>query len=300
MTQKGSQEGATTTKGPQAKFKRPLVKPIGALPHRTVNAKKPVEAKKTERLQKIIAAAGLASRRKAEEWISEGLVTINGRKAQLGDQANLFEDAIKVKGKLLNPQKQEAKVYYLFHKPKGVISMMSDDPQGRETLKNFTSRIRKRLFPIGRLDFNGEGLLLLTNDGKFANELLSNDMVIRTYEVKIKGSPDEKHLNSLRKGAMINGALVRPIHAIVNRKLKSKCIVEIAFRGPHYADVKELFEMKRFLVERVRRVQIGHILLGAIPPGALKALKKSQMDALLSQTDLGLRSLKKLSSDKIQ
>src|SRR5947209_7120382 len=117
----------------------------------------------SERVQKVLAQAGIASRRKAEELISQGLVTINGKLAKLGDKAEFGKDAIKVKGKLLNSQ-AEPLIYLAFNKPKGVISTLTD-PEGRSTLTDFLGKIKARVFPVGRLDFNSDGLLILTNDG---------------------------------------------------------------------------------------------------------------------------------------
>src|SRR3954464_4173740 len=118
-----------------------------------------------ERIQKILAQAGVASRRKAEELIVEGVVTVNGKPAKLGDKAEWGKDAIKVRGKLLLTK--ESPIYLAFNKPKGVISSLSD-PEGRATLSEFLRPIKERIYPIGRLDFNSEGLILLTNDGEFA------------------------------------------------------------------------------------------------------------------------------------
>ena len=125
-----------------------------------------------ERLQKILAHAGIASRRKAEELIEQGLVTVNGKVAKLGDKADLTQDHVKVEGKLIH--KMEEPIYLAFYKPKGVISMMAD-PENRPTLADYLNKVKARVFPIGRLDYNSEGILLLTNDGDLAEKIQKSD-----------------------------------------------------------------------------------------------------------------------------
>jgi 16S rRNA U516 pseudouridylate synthase RsuA-like enzyme len=129
-------------------------------------------SKGAERLQKLIAQAGIASRRTAEEWIRDGLVTVNGKVAALGDKAELGQDAIKVKGKLLSAPSQ--RVYYLIYKPKHVIAMVAEDEEGRTTLKNLIPRIKERVFTVGRMDYAGEGAILLTNDGELTQQILKS------------------------------------------------------------------------------------------------------------------------------
>src|SRR3954470_3222887 len=137
-----------------------------------------------ERVQKILARAGVASRRKAEDLISSGSVTINGKIAQLGDQAEWGKDAIKVQGKLLfQTQKPQSPVYIAFNKPKGVISTLTDSSD-RECLSTYLAKIKSRVFPVGKLDFNTEGLMLLTNDGEFAERFQKEDTIPRLYAVK--------------------------------------------------------------------------------------------------------------------
>lgn len=239
-----------------------------------------------ERVQKILARAGLASRRKAEEWITEGLVTINGQVAKLGDQAELGKDAIKVKGKLLHTT--EAPVYIAFHKPKGVISMM-EDPEGRPTLKHFLDKVRIRLFPIGRLDFNSEGLILLTNDGEFAQKLQTRADIPRVYHVKIKGHPDEQILAKLQQGVRVEGRVIRPHSVRLEKELEKKSRIEVVVMGSGAVDLKTLFDRKGLLVEKMVRTAIGHLTLRGLSPGHFRYLRKSQVEALLKQPELGLR-----------
>lgn len=246
-----------------------------------------------ERVQKILAKAGIASRRKAEDLIRDGEVTINGKVAKLGDQAVMGQDAIKVQGKLLHHL--ESPVYLLFNKPKGVISMLSD-PQGRPTLSDYLNKVHSRVFPVGRLDFNSEGLLILTNDGDFAEKLQKQDNVIRIYQVKVKGHPDETQLSRLKKGGRLRKKTVSPISVRIKQKLVQKSVLELAFQGAGALDIKHFLENKGFLTERMVRTSIGHLTLHELKPGEFRSLKASQINALLEQPELGTALLSRLTN----
>lgn len=245
----------------------------------------------TVRVQKILAQAGIASRRKAEQLILEGSVTINGQPAKLGDRAEIGKDAIKVRGKLI--LQKEAPVYLAFYKPKGVISMMVD-PEGRATLFDYLHKIKARVFPVGRLDFNSEGLLLLTNDGDFAERYHRDDSFPRIYHVKVKGHPDAEMLSRLDRPARLSEHSRRVIKPHSIRQVDSftqKASIEAVFIGGGAVDVKAFFESKGFLVEKVTRTGIGHITLHGLAPGEFRFLKDTQVEALLKQPELGLTRL---------
>jgi pseudouridine synthase len=246
----------------------------------------------SERVQKILAQAGIASRRKAEELIQEGLVTINGKLAQLGDKAEWGKDAIKVKGKLL--LKPETILYLAFYKPKRVISMMSD-PEGRPTLSDFLTSIKTRLFPVGRLDFNSEGLILLTNDGQFSEKLQKREDIPRVYSVKVKGHPDAEMMARLERGGRIGeqhrAKYIKPHSVKIKQDLNNKAVIELVMLGSGAFDVKELFDSRGFLVEKITRTAIGHLTLRGILPGKFKTLTASQVEALLVQPELGMKRL---------
>jgi 23S rRNA pseudouridine2605 synthase len=248
-----------------------------------------------ERVQKILAQAGITSRRKAEELILEGSVTINGQPAKLGDKAEWGKDAIKVNGKLLT--RPEEPIYVAFHKPRSVISMM-EDPEGRPTLADYLSKIKSRLFPIGRLDFNSEGLILLTNDGGFGELVQRRDDIPRVYEVKVKGRPTEEMLDRIRRGAKVGGRFIKPHSVLVAETLTQKVKIEVVLMGAGALDLKALFEERGFLVDRVVRIAIGHLSIVGIAPGEFKILKTSQIEALLQQPELGLRWIEERASKR--
>src|ERR1044071_4533851 len=171
-----------------------------------------------ERLQKLIAAAGLASRRHAEGMILAGEVTVNGKVVtELGTKADPETDHIKVRGKLINPSlERREKVYVLLNKPKGYLSSVSD-PDGRPTVIELVPPSLGRVYPVGRLDFNTEGLLLLTNDGDFTNFITSaRNRVEKVYEAKVRGVPDERSIDRLRRGVTLDDG-VRTAPAKIRR-----------------------------------------------------------------------------------
>jgi 23S rRNA pseudouridine2605 synthase len=244
-----------------------------------------------ERLQKILARAGIASRRKAEEMIEAGQVTINGQVAGLGDKADPERDAIKVDGRRVQPPSHEHR-YLLLNKPKGVMSTLSD-PEGRKTVIDFVPpAMRKALVPVGRLDFNTEGLLLLTDDGEFAQRIAHPRYgSTKTYEVKVKGTPTEEQLDRLRNGVVIEGKRTAPAK-ITSRNYKkaprrpgepasdnSWWVVEIA--EGRTRQIREMFFQIGHPVGKLRRVAIGSLRDPALPVGALRELSAEEVRKLV-------------------
>jgi len=243
-----------------------------------------------ERVQKILAQTGITSRRKAEEMIREGRVTINGKVAQLGDRADLSKDAIKADGKLLQLRDKEAHVYVAFNKPRGVISMFAD-PQGRPHLGDYLAEMHTRLFPVGRLDFLSEGLLLLTNDGDLAEKIQKSDNIPRVYWVRVKGHPEAELIEKLKKGGRIEGQLIKPHSVRLAGDHSSRSKIEIVMVGNGSADLQGLFEQKGFLADKIVRQAVGHVALGTLKPGEFRMLRKSQFEAVFEQTELALQRI---------
>jgi 23S rRNA pseudouridine2605 synthase len=246
-----------------------------------------------ERIQKILARAGVASRRKAEELIEQGLVTVNGKVAGLGDKADPERDAIKVDGKRVQPASQEHR-YLLLNKPKEVMSTVSD-PEGRKTVLDFVPPgMRKALVPVGRLDYNTEGLLLLTDDGDFAQRIAHPRYgSTKTYEVKVKGTPPEPQLDRLRNGVMIEGRRTAPAKITPRNPFKplggrrrgepesdnSWWIVEIT--EGRTRQIREMFFQIGHPVQKLRRVAIGPLRDPELPLGALRELSEQEVRKLL-------------------
>jgi 23S rRNA pseudouridine2605 synthase len=240
-----------------------------------------------ERLQKIIAAAGVASRRKAEQLISSGHVKVNGTTVtELGSKADPETDHIRVNGKLLQPSEQRH-AYFLLNKPKGYVTTMSD-PQKRPTVMDLLRGIRGRVYPVGRLDYASEGLLLLTNDGELANQLMkAASHVAKTYLVKVAGTPREEALEKLRKGLSIatdDGKRVRTAPAAVRVvKEAANPWYEITLIEGRNRQLRRMFEAVGHHVEKIKRVRYGPLTLD-VRPGEFRQLTLKEVQRLKSAT----------------
>jgi len=234
-----------------------------------------------ERLQKIIARAGLASRREAERWIAEGRITVNGTVVdKLGSQADPFKDSIKIDGKRVKSVADP--LYYALHKPPGVITTLND-PQHRPDLTPYIARLgeKRRVFPVGRLDYNTTGLLLLTNDGELAMRLAHPRYgVPKLYQVKLSACPTEEELNELRKGIRLDDGMAAPARVRVIEKLRKNAWVEIEVHEGKKREVRRMFEALNYFVEKLIRIKVGPIALGALPLGELRPLYQSEITAL--------------------
>lgn len=223
-----------------------------------------------ERLQKILSQAGVASRRKAEELILEGRVKVNGKVVtELGTKADLMRDHIKVDSKLIHAPKNL--LYLMMHKPKEVVTTM-DDPQGRKTIVELLRGVKERVYPVGRLDYHSEGLLLLTNDGEFANRIMSKKTnIVKTYVVKATGllSPDQ--LEEFRQGIPLHGIKTKPARIKVLSRAENPWY-EIQLTEGRQNQIRMMFKHFGFLVEKLKRVRIAFLELGPLKPGALRQL----------------------------
>ncbi|HEX2228610.1 MAG TPA: pseudouridine synthase [Candidatus Binatia bacterium] len=240
-----------------------------------------------ERLQKIVAHAGLASRREAERWIVEGRVTVNGAIVrELGTRADPAKDSIKVDGKRIKPA--GAPLYFALHKPPGVVTTL-DDPQGRPDLKPFLRSLgeKSRVYPVGRLDFNSSGLLLLTNDGELAQRLMHPRFgVVKIYHVKLSSCPTTEQLAALRKGIRLEDGITAPARARVLQRLKKNAWVEIELREGRKREVRRMFLALGFFVEKLVRVRVGAVALGQLAPGELRPLSISEVAQLKQSVGL--------------
>lgn len=233
------------------------------------------------RLQKILSEMGIASRRKAEEIIMEGRVTVNGRTATIGMKADPSKDHVKVDGKLLT--RREPKVYVIFNKPKNVVTSLHD-PEGRPTVKDFLKGVKYKIFPVGRLDYDSEGLLLLTNDGDFAQAVLHpSKKISKTYLVKVKGIPEDGEIGKLRKGIMLEDGLTAPAKARKVRVAENNAWLEMAIHEGKKRQIRRMLDKIGHPVLRLRRISINGIGLGKLETGAFRYLTHEEMNSIKKQ-----------------
>lgn len=235
-----------------------------------------------ERLQKVIAHAGVASRRKAEEWIKEGRVKVNGEVVkELGVKVGP-SDKVEVNG---IPLEKEAPVYFILYKPRGVISAVSDD-KNRKVVTDYFPHVTERIYPVGRLDYDTSGLLLLTNDGEFANVLMHPKHEIdKTYVAKIKGIPQKEALRKLEKGITLEDGKTAPAKLKVLNvdKAKQTSIVEITIHEGKNRQVRRMFEAIGHPVLKLKREQYAFLTLYGLTSGDSRELSPHEVKLLRSQ-----------------
>ena len=231
-----------------------------------------------ERLQKLISAAGMMSRRAAEEAIQSGRVTVNGLPAQLGEKADPEKDEILVDGAPLPAV--EAKLYILLYKPRGYVTTLSDE-KGRKNVTDLLTGLSGRVYPVGRLDLDSEGLLLLTNDGDFANRMMHpKNEVEKCYHAWVRGELDQEKLETLRGPMLIDERPIRPAKV---RPLKSDAngaLLELVIHEGRNRQVRKMCEQVGLNVTRLKRVREGGLSLGDLKPGQWRVLTAEELRRL--------------------
>jgi 23S rRNA pseudouridine2605 synthase len=229
-----------------------------------------------ERLQKILSRTGVASRRKAESLILEGRVTVNGSAVtELGSKADLESDHIKVDGKLLRAPKRL--VYLALNKPDNCVTTASD-PEGRQTVMDLIRGVRERVYPVGRLDYHSEGLLLLTNDGELANTLTAAaSHVPKTYLVKVNGLLTADQEEDFRRGIPLEGKRTAPAGLKLVRRAENPWY-EVRLIEGRKNQIRMMFRHFGRLVEKLKRIRIGHVELGPLKPGEFRHLLPAEVE----------------------
>lgn len=232
------------------------------------------------RLQKLLADAGCCSRRKAEELIRGGRVYVNGRKAVLGDKAN-DKDVIQLDGERIHIDKRRRKIYLMLNKPRGYVTTNSDE-LGRRTVMDLVRDVDDRVYPIGRLDRNSEGLLLFTNDGDFANMIMHPSRHIsKTYRVTVPSTVTEEQLTALSAGVTLDdGTKTLPAHVETELDTAERSVLRITIFEGRNRQIRRMCEAVGLEVARLRRTSIGPVKLGMLKPGTYRELTKEELRSL--------------------
>lgn len=231
------------------------------------------------RIQKIIADSGYCSRRKAEALIAEGRVKVNGRNCKLGDRAG-GKDLISIDGgNLFIPRKKEM-LYLMLNKPRGYVTTMSDELD-RRCVTDLLKDLNQRVFPIGRLDKVSEGLLLFTNDGKFANDIMHPSRhITKTYRVTVRPDINDEQLVKLSEGVIIDGKKTLPCTVNVLDKQPGRVVMQMVIKEGRNRQVRKMCEAVGLEVARLKRTSIGPLKLGMLKPGSYRELKPDELRAI--------------------
>lgn len=248
-----------------------------------------------ERLQKILARAGIASRRAAEQLMLEGRVTVNGQRAdRLGMHADPERDQIKVNGRLISSLLAGPRRYFLAFKPRNMITTLFD-PEGRPTISDLLRQngIRQRVYPVGRLDWDADGLLILTNDGELANQVMHpRTHLPKLYRVKVRGIPDERDLDRVRRGVMIEpGVRTLPSEIEVEDAADEGTWLRVVLEEGRQNQIKRMFELIGHPVRRIRRLAIGPLKLGRLKVGEVRPMSdedQRRLRAAIGRAEAGL------------
>ena len=237
------------------------------------------------RLQKLIADCGIASRRKAEQLIAEGKVRVNGRIAEIGDKVDPVNDKITVGSRKLLPQTSR-KVYIMLHKPRGFVTTM-DDELGRKCVAELVSNVEQRVFPVGRLDRDSEGLLLMTNDGDFANRISHpRSHVSKTYRVTVRQQVTEEMLAKLSEGLMIDGQMTLPADVNLITKEANRNVMQITLYEGRNRQIRKMCEELGLEVMRLKRTAVGNVKLGMLKPGDWRDLSDDELRSLMASAQI--------------
>ncbi len=232
-----------------------------------------------ERLQKVIARAGVASRRRAEELIRAGRVRVNGRVVcEMGTKVDAFSDRVELDGRRLVAEKP---AYYVAHKPRKMVSTL-DDPQGRATLADLCARVPEAVHPVGRLDYHTSGVLLLTNDGALTEALLRpSSRVPKTYIAKVQGDVDAEALDRLRNGVELDdGYRTKPAEIVVDRFEGGQSWLRITLQEGKNRQIHRMLEATGHRVMRLARLSFAGISSGGLRPGEVRPLRKKEIERL--------------------
>ena len=250
------------------------------------------------RIQKVLSESGIMSRRKAEDYIEKGKVTVNGRKASIGQKIDPARDIIAVEGVRVDTRQHQKKIYLALHKPRGYVTTM-DDELDRRCVAQLVQDAPARVYPVGRLDRNSEGLLLMTNDGDFANQMMHPRYHIpKCYRVTVRPDMNDEQAMRLAEGVELDGRRTAPAQVTVLSKEPGRVVVQIVITEGRNRQIRRMCEAVGLEVARLKRISIGPVRLGMLPPGKWRMLTQPELSALRSaihsgQDLMGLREAMK-------
>lgn len=251
------------------------------------------EDKSLVRLQKVIADGGIASRRAAEQLILNGYVTVNGDVCRtLGTKVDPYKDVVQVKDKTVEIKAAEDKIYIVMNKPRGVMTTLSD-PEGRETVKDIIYDCSERVYPVGRLDYLSEGLLIMTNDGDLANKIMHPRYeVTKVYEVKVFGHVHEGIISKIKRGVMTEDGLLKPKSVRVIEQLPNKTWLEFRLTEGKNREIRKICDAVELTVDKLRRVAIEGLNIQSLPVGHYVYTTRKELQKALGMNDDGSRNNK--------
>jgi 23S rRNA pseudouridine2605 synthase len=236
--------------------------------------------KSTMRIQKALSDCGYTSRRKAEELVRQGRIKINGHPAVIGAEVNPHRDVITVDGERIYTGGKKQNIYIALYKPRGYVTSMSDE-LGRRTVDELVEDLGTRVYPIGRLDRNSEGLLLMTNDGEFANQMMHPKYkVAKTYRVTVHNCVNEDQITKMASGVVIDGRMTAPAIITVVSTSPERTVMEMTIREGRNRQIRKMCEAVGLNVKRLKRTAIGPLKLGMLQPGEWRELSKAEVAAL--------------------
>ena len=250
-----------------------------------------MDKKEPIRLQKFLSLCGVASRRKAEELILQGKVKINGKSAILGDKVT-DKDKVFVNGKRIVAPRTKYR-YIMLHKPRGFITTMSDE-KGRKCVAELVKDVGERVYPVGRLDKDSEGMLIFTNDGEFANKIMHpRNSIYKIYRVTVRPSITEEQLEKLETGIEIDGRKTAPVivHVLVQDKEQNRVVLEMILHEGKNREIRRMCEAVGLQVARLKRTQIGSVKMGMLKQGAWRDLTEKEVKNLLANPIVNGRTI---------
>ena len=247
-------------------------------PSRPPSSHQPAAEAGPERLQKVLAAAGIGSRRQCEELIRTGRIEVDGRVVtELGVRVDPFQQEIRVDGQSIP---RPSRVYYAVNKPAGVVTT-NNDPSGRPRVVDLIPGDRNRLFPVGRLDLHSEGLILVTNDGELANRLTHPRFgITKTYRVEVAGDPSEEVLGKLRRGVHLAEGVAKVDRLVVKHRRGKSAVLEMDLSEGKNREIRRILAQVGHKVLRLLRIAVGPVRLGRLAPGEHRRLTRGEVDAL--------------------